>query len=54
MLQVETRPSGKAPHQADIKFLTKTTTNKITGIPTGITSAVVNMQMKTTFLKEIP
>ena len=36
------------------KVLTKTTASKRAGTSTGITSTMVNMQMKTTFFKEIP
>ena len=57
-LQVETSPFGKASHQGKNisggKVLTKITARKRTGTPTGITKPMVNIQMKTTFFKEIP
>ena len=36
------------------KVLTNTTASKRAGTSTGVTSSMVNMQMKTTFFKEIP
>ena len=45
------QPNWKDPPRG--KVLTKTTTSKKTGAPTGVTGTMLNMQMKTTFFKEI-
>ena len=58
---METNPFGKAPATQTTswgrrggKVLTKTTVSERAGISTRITSTMVNMQMKTTFFKEMP
>lgn len=59
ILQVETSLFGKVHRQAsnivgDGRVLKKATTRRGTGTPTGITSTMVYMQIKTTLFKEIP
>ena len=55
---METSPFGKAPGQANImvggsKFLTRTIASKRAATLIGITSTMVNLQMVTTFFKDI-
>ena len=55
---METSTFVKAPHQANNmmggRVLTNTIASKRAGTSTGVTSTMVNMQMKTPFFKEIP